>query len=245
MPTTVTVLGSCGGFPEPGRACAGFLVSLDGFHLLLDVGYGALRVLLESLPSGAVDAIIVTHSHPDHCADLHPLFRLHHYGGTGHRIPLYSPGGVLNRLTSLEPDVDLSSVFDECSLADTQTIGPFEVKSWMLPHFVPNAGVRVTAPGLVLAYTGDCGPVPELADLGRDADLFIVDATDRPGETEQTERNLMTAREAGIAAQQAGARTLLLTHIWPGNYRAKAVAEALEVYGGEVKAADEGMRLSI
>jgi len=48
-----------------------------------------------------------------------------------------------------------------------------------LPHYTVNVGVRLNGPGLTIAYTGDTGPDPALADLGRDADLFIVDATDR------------------------------------------------------------------
>ena len=46
----------------------------------------------------------------------------------------------------------------------------------MLLHYVPNAGV-LSAPGLTVAYTGDTGPVAALADLGRDCDLYIADAT--------------------------------------------------------------------
>ena len=44
---------------------------------------------------------------------------------------------------------------------------------------MPNAGVRPSTRELTVAYTGDTGPDPALAELGRDADLFIVDATDR------------------------------------------------------------------
>lgn len=44
---------------------------------------------------------------------------------------------------------------------------------------MPAAGIRLRADGIALAYTGDTGPGPALADLGRDADLFIVEAADR------------------------------------------------------------------
>ena len=39
--------------------------------------------------------------------------------------------------------------------------------------------MRLSAPELTVAYTGDTGPDPALAEIGRDADLYIVDATDR------------------------------------------------------------------
>jgi ribonuclease BN (tRNA processing enzyme) len=100
--------------------------------------------------------------------------------------------------------------------------------------------VRLSAPGAVIAYTGDTGPSPALAALGRDADLFIVDATGRP----QPDELDLTPAQAGEAAAAAGARRLLLTHFWPGSDRAAAVAAARERFGGEVLAADEGLRVS-
>jgi ribonuclease BN (tRNA processing enzyme) len=111
---------------------------------------------------------------------------------------------------------------------------------------VPNAGVRLSTPGFTLAYTGDTGPDPALAELGRDADLYIVDATDRwqqasiPPRTSGPSMNL-TSREAGEAAAAAGARRLLLTHFWPGNDRNSSRAAAAETFPGEILIADEGL----
>jgi len=42
----VTVLGSCGAWPEAGRAASGFLLEYDGFRLILDLGYATLPRLL-------------------------------------------------------------------------------------------------------------------------------------------------------------------------------------------------------
>lgn len=247
----VTVLGSCGAFPEPGRACSGFAVAWDGFRLVLDLGYATLPRLLRLWPDGRVDAVVITHEHPDHCVDLHGLFRMLFYGGSGARVPLLCPAGVLDRLGGLEPDVDLRSVFEVGELPGRHVVGPFVVTGLALPHYVPNAGVRVEAAGTdgtaraVLAYTGDCGPSPVLAELGRDAGLFIVEATDRPGEADRVGRNLMTSAEAGVWARRAGARRLMVTHFWPGNDRAVAVAAARAEFGGEVLAAEEDLVLRL
>ncbi|WP_309113250.1 MBL fold metallo-hydrolase [Saccharothrix sp.] len=235
----VRVLGGCGAYPEPGRACSGFLVEWDGFRLVLDMGYATLPRLLRHCPDGAVDAVVITHEHPDHCVDLHGLFRLRHYGPATGKVPLYCPPGVPARLTTLEPDVDLTEVFDVHELPGHYRVGPFELTGVPLPHYVPNAGVRLEADGTVLAYTGDTGPDPALADLGRNADLYIVEATDRVGETERPCRNLLTSTEAGNWATRAGARRLMLTHFWPGNDRAAAVAAARAEFAGEVLTAEE------
>src|SRR5690606_6721898 len=99
--------------------------------------------------------------------------------------------------------------------------------------------------GVVVADTGDTGPAAALADLGRDADLFIVEATDRPGELGRPTRNLLTPAEAGQWAARAGAHRLLLTHFWPGSDRDAAVATARAVFGGEVLAATEDLTLDL
>jgi ribonuclease BN (tRNA processing enzyme) len=242
----VTVLGSCGAFPEPGRACSGFAVDWDGYRLVLDLGYGTLTRLLAHWPDGAVDAVAVTHEHPDHCIDLHGLFRMRFYGGRSlPRLPLYCPPGVLDRLAGLEPDVDLTAVFDLRPLPGAYRAGPFELTGVPLPHFVPSAGIRAQADGIALAYSGDTGPDPALADLGRDADLFIIEATDRDGETLASAGNLLTSAEAGRFGRQAGARRLMLSHFWPGNDRAASVATASAEFGGEVLEATEGRTVTL
>jgi ribonuclease BN (tRNA processing enzyme) len=96
-----------------------------------------------------------------------------------------------------------------------------------------------------LAYSGDTGPDPVLAELGRDCDLFIVEATDRDGEIRRPVRNLMTSAEAGRWGRQAGARRLMVTHFWPGNDRAASRAAASAGFGGDVLIADEGLTVGL
>jgi ribonuclease BN (tRNA processing enzyme) len=246
------VLGSCGAWPEPGRACAGFLLEHDGFRIVLDLGYGTLPRLLSALGSvtaSGLDAVIATHDHPDHVVDLHGLFRARLYDGRHEpRVALYAPEQVVERLVRLEDTdrVAAEEVFAWQPLpAAAYDVGPFRLESCALPHYVLNAGVRLSSPALTVAYTGDSGPDPALAEIGRDADLFIVDATDRdqqagdPPGPRPSAMN-MTAREAGEAAVAAGARRLMLTHFWPGNDRGRSRAAAAEAYSGEIPLAEEG-----
>ena len=252
MASRLVVLGGCGAWPEPGRACSGFLLEHDGFRVALDLGYGTLSRLLALLGSATavgLDAVIVTHDHPDHVVDLHGLLRARLYDAREEpAIALFCPEAVVERIAGLE-DAGRSVpelVFAWRPLpAGAYEVGPFRLQSWALPHYVPNAGVRLSTPELTVAYTGDTGPDPALAQLGRDADLFIVDATDRRQQarvppTAPGRALNMTAREAGEAAAAAGADRLLLTHFWPGNDRTRSRDEAAAVFGGEVLIADEG-----
>lgn len=253
-PTTgrLTVLGSCGAWPESGRACSGFVLEHNGFRVVLDLGYGTLPrllTLLESPVADGLDAVVVTHRHPDHMVDLHGLFRARWFGRRGSAaIPLYAPAGVAERVAFLEEDdVDsVRTVFDWHEIpAVDQQLGPFTVQTTALPHFVPNVGVRLTCADFTVAYTGDTGPDPALADLGRDADLFIVEATSRdqqPATPAPDGPHLhLGARDAAAAAAAARARRLMLTHFWPGNDREQSRTEAAEVFSGEILLANEGL----
>jgi ribonuclease BN (tRNA processing enzyme) len=256
MSSRVVVLGSCGSWPEPGRACSGFVLEHRGARIVLDLGYGTLPRLLALLGSSSadgIDAVIVTHAHPDHMVDLHGLLRARWFGRRGAPpIPLHAPELVLARLTGLEDDGPevVRRVFDWHPLpAPAGPVGPLRLASMPLPHYLPNAGVRLSGPGLTVAYTGDTGRDPALAELGRDADLFIADATDRwqrPGAASvasapQGPSLNLTAREAGEAAAAARARRLLLTHFWPHNDRQASGAAAAAAFGGEILLADEGL----
>jgi ribonuclease BN (tRNA processing enzyme) len=240
--TRLTVLGGCGAWPEPNRSCSGFLLEQDGFRVVLDLGYGTLPRLLAHCPDGAVDAVVITHEHPDHCVDLSALFRVRAFTGDRRRIPLYCTPGVLTRVGRLEPSGGLLDVFDARE-PTTGDLGPFRLECVELPHHVRNVGVRLGAPGVTVAYTGDTGPTPALAELGADADLYIVDAThaEPRAAPEGGSRFLLSAREAGEWASRARARRLMLTHFWPGSDRRASVAIAAERFDGEILTADEDL----
>lgn len=140
----LVVLGSCGGWPEPGRACSGYLLEHAGSRIVFDLGYGTLPRLLELLKSpvgDGIDAVVITHAHPDHLVDAHALFRARWFSqDSASPIPLYASDGVQEMLAGLEHgDVDaIASVFDIHPLpADSYRVGPFVLESWALPHYVP------------------------------------------------------------------------------------------------------------
>ncbi|MEV5986242.1 MBL fold metallo-hydrolase [Streptomyces sp. NPDC052051] len=239
----LTVLGTCGAWPEAERAASGFLLEVDGFRLVMDLGYATLPRLLGRCAEGKVDAVVITHEHPDHCADLSALCRaLFFGGGRDGRVPLYCPPGVLGRVQAMEPTEDLREVFDPHPLPGSYQVGPFRLDGRLLPHHVPHAGLRLTTPGLTLAYSGDAGPCHALGELAAGADLLVAGATLQGSATDPY---LLSAAQAGRWAARARTERLLLTHFWPGTERSRSVAEAGAAYDGEILAAGEGMTLQV
>jgi len=235
----LTVLGACGAWPEPGQACSGFLVERDGFRLVLDLGYATMPRL-----PGPVDAVFISHGHPDHCADLNPLLRSRAMADVPMApLPVYALPGALDAVLALDRPgmLDGAYVLHEVAAGESFAIGPFAAEIRLLPHWVPNAGIRLSAGGRVLAYTGDCGPSPEVVELARGADLLIAEATHLEPVPEDVRDYLSSPRQAGRQARQAGVKRLLLTHLWPGTEHAAAVAEAAAEYDGEVGVAVPGI----
>jgi ribonuclease BN (tRNA processing enzyme) len=129
----------------------------------------------------------------------------------------------------------------EFTAGDSFEVGPFRVDTWPLPHYVPNAGMRLTAGGQVLAYTGDTGPSGAIVELARDADLFLAEASFPERVPETAARHLSSARQAGEAATRAGAARLVLTHLLPETDPDQAEDAARRAYRGEVTLARGGV----
>jgi ribonuclease BN (tRNA processing enzyme) len=244
----ITVLGGCGAWPAAGQACSGYLVEHDGYHLLIDPGYATLPRLLEHLDAADIDAVLVTHGHPDHCADLNPLLRARVLSDHPPApLPAYALPGALDAVLALDArmlarrgGVDVRDV----SAGEPFAVGPFSVDARMLPHFVPNAGFRLSADGTVLAYTGDNGPDPGVVELADNADVLIAEATYVDQVSDPTDVGfLSSARDAGIAAASAGSARLVLTHLWPGTDAGASRAAAGAVFAGPIDVARPGLTI--
>ncbi|MFI9596591.1 MBL fold metallo-hydrolase [Nonomuraea sp. NPDC052265] len=119
-------------------------------------------------------------------------------------------------------------------------IGPFRLDAFSLPHHVPNAGLRLSAGGRAIAYTGDTGPSADLVTLAADADLLVAEATHPEQVPDEDAPYLSSALDAGRTAAAAGAARLLLTHLWPGTRPEPALAAAARSYTGDLAVATAG-----
>ncbi len=66
----VTVIGCCGGFPAANEATSGYLFQSGGYSLLVDCGSAVLSKLFAYVPAEELDAVILSHYHHDHIADI-------------------------------------------------------------------------------------------------------------------------------------------------------------------------------
>jgi ribonuclease BN (tRNA processing enzyme) len=244
----LTVLGGCGVWPAAGEACGGYLVEAGGFRLLIDPGYAVLPQLLRRMTADDVDAVLVSHGHPDHCSDLNPLLRARWLRDDPPKpLPIHALPGALDAVLALDRPGMLDAAFDlrEITPGEAITIGPFEIETRALPHSRPNVGFRIAAAGVSIVYTGDCGPDDALVELARGADVLLAEATYIDAVPADTLGSLSSARDVGRQATEAGVAGLILTHLPPGADRSAAVRAAETAYDGPVLVAAMGLALTV
>ncbi|MEV5704326.1 MBL fold metallo-hydrolase [Actinoallomurus sp. NPDC052274] len=242
----ITVVGCSGSFPGPTSPASCYLVEADGFALLLDLGNGALGALQRHIDLYAIDAILLSHLHADHCLDLCGYYVARKYGAGGPwpRIDVHGPAGTAERMArayDLPLDPGMNEVFDFRTLRPgTLRVGPFTVTAARVNHPVEAYGFRLEHQGRTLAYSGDTGESDALVTLAEGADLLLAEASFLQERYDPTQGHL-TGRQAAEHAARAGVGRLVLTHLVPWNDPATVLAEAgAGGFRGEIELARQG-----
>lgn len=242
------VLGGWGGWPAAGGACSGYLLEHDGFRMLIDPGYAVVPKLLRQLPADAVDAVLVSHGHPDHCADINPLLRVRAFmDRPPSPLPLYALPEALDVVLALDRPSMLGEAYElrEFDAGASLGIGPFDVQTRLLPHPRPNAGFRIEAGDASMAYTGDAGPSAAMVELARGVDLLLAEASYAEEVPAENVGALSSARDAGAVAAESEVAELVLTHLLPGTDRDAAIRAAVSRFAGPTRVAVEGLSLRL
>lgn len=207
----------------------------------------AQRPLLKHGAAGDVDAVLISHGHADHCADLNPLLRARHLSGNPPpALPVFALSGAADAVLALDGQMLTGDyTLGEFRAGDHFTIGPFRVTTQALEHFVPNVGVRLDVGDVALAYTGDGGADPQVVDLAVGASLLLAEATFADEVPEDSAGRLGSACQAGEHAAAAQVEHLVLTHLWPGTSPDAVADTARRSFDGQVSVAAPGLVVDV
>lgn len=256
----LTIVGASGSVSGPLGPASSYLVQAphEGrtFSLLLDLGPGAFGALYRYLDPAEVDAVALSHLHPDHCGDVCALYVAGRYAPTApwRRIPVYGPAGTPERLVrayevdgTAEPGPSIADWFDHRVWQRDQVVGPFTVSTVRVAHPVEAYAIRVrqdVPDGGSLVFTGDTGPTPALAELAAGVDVLLSEAAFLSGVDNPPGLHLTGAQAAEIA-ESVGAELLVLTHIPPWHDPEQVLAEARRVRRGPIELAAPGVRWTV
>jgi ribonuclease BN (tRNA processing enzyme) len=239
----LTVLGASGSYPGAGLACSGYLVRGGGVNLVLDLGSGSLANLQSHIAIGDIDAIVVSHSHPDHWLDLGVIATAWKYGLGREGLRVHGTADTHAKAEALTgglaPTFDWTDVEpgDELHIGGADG-GGLTVRFSLTDHYVPTLAILVTDGSSTLAYSADTGPGWSFASFGQPIDLAVCEATYLV-DLEPEGLLHLSGRQAGAMARAADVGRLVLTHVTPGVDPEAIRAEAAAAFGADVDLAVE------
>lgn len=241
----LTVLGCSGSYGAPdGGACSGYLVRHGDTRIWLDCGNGSFARLQRHCRPDDLDAVVITHAHPDHFVDIYGLHVHHHYGSGRRHVPVYLPAGLRELLDVFVHDWGFAFDWVPIDPDEHPSVGPLRLGFSRTDHPPPTYAVEVTDPhGRRLVYTADTGPGWEVAAFAPGAEVVLSEATYLHAARGSPLH--LSARQAGEAARRAGARRLVLTHRWPTLEVRRWAEEGAEAFGAPVVVAEPDLRLEV
>ena len=209
----LTALGVWGGYPTRDAGTTSYLLqSEEGFNLLLDAGSRAVTELEHELSPNDLDAIILSHYHEDHIADLGALRQYRQLQTVKPDIlPIY--GHQENEYEFSKLSLENVSEGIAYDVENGTSVGPFDIQFLKTVHPVICYAMRIVerATGQGLVYTGDTGYFAGLVDFSKDADILLADVYFFKDKAKMP--NHLSSVEAGEIAAQANVKKLILTHL--------------------------------
>jgi ribonuclease BN (tRNA processing enzyme) len=237
---TLTVLGCSGTYAGPGGACSGYLVQGDGAAVVLDLGAGTLANLQRHVGLADVDAVVLSHEHPDHWLDL-PLLRnaLRYVLGMADRgLAVYGTEGTRALAATVIGDLEPTLTWHTIDASSTAEVGELRLRFSLTDHPVETLAVRVDGAGRSLLYSADTGQGWHPGPAGQGVGTFVCEAS-LPPEEEGSFQHL-SAAQAGALAGEIGAERLVVTHIVPGRDPDEVRAQAARTFAGPLAVATTG-----
>lgn len=242
----LTVIGACGGYPKVGEATAGYLLEHDDFTLLIDCGSAVLSKMQEIKQPEELDAVILSHYHPDHHADIgvlqHARLIQGYLGKKTSILPIYGHDENEYEFQKLNYKYISEGVPIKESLP--LTVGPFTITLQRTNHPVLCFAMRIKVDNKVIVYTGDTSYKEELEGFAHEADILLCECNFY-GHQEGKNAGHMNSYDAGRLAQIAKVKHLLLTHLPHYGNIESLKDEALTEYKGPISLAAFGMTFEI
>jgi ribonuclease BN (tRNA processing enzyme) len=176
------------------RRTGGMHLEHDDFSLYIDPGPGALVHALDAdIALDALDALLVTHAHLDHCNDMNVLIEAMTDGGDREQGRLLANRTVIEGAdlpdrfakgdgtygARIEPVLDafhrgLLETVTEVADGGRYDLGPFTVHTREMRHSDPHSiGFTLTADDLNVGFTGDTELFDGLIEFFRDCDVLV------------------------------------------------------------------------
>ncbi|MDX8045637.1 MBL fold metallo-hydrolase [Gracilibacillus sp. S3-1-1] len=239
----VIPLGVWGGYPKANSATSSFLVKENGFNLLIDCGSGVLASLQNYVSIQELDAVIITHYHHDHIADVGALYYAkliqNQLSNETKTLPIYA-----HTKDSQFRAMQYEGHMEAKDLEEASKIGPFTISTTPTVHPVYCLALRLEVNGKSVVFTADTGWTERFISFAQKTDLLVSEAN----LYQQYEGKIaghMSGRQAGMLAEKAKIKQLILTHLPHFGDVQDILEEAQKEYTGDAQIAKVGSMYTI
>lgn len=237
----LTVIGQWGGYPAPNEATSSYLLEKDDFTLIIDMGSGSLSHLQNYKKIKDIDAVVLSHYHHDHIADIGVLqyARLVEFylSGFNQVLPIYGHTEDAEKFKDLTHEFTKGISYDPNEALE---IGPFTITFLRTKHPVPCFGMRIFDGQHTLVYTADTSYTSKWIKFSEHADIMITDCNFYAGQ-DGTAAGHMNSIEGAKIATAANVKKLILSHLPQYGSNEQLVAEARGYFNGKVLLARKGL----
>lgn len=269
----VLLLGTGYPRPDPERAGPSTVIVAGENWFVVDAGRGAtMRIAATDRKYANLRAVFLTHLHSDHTAGLPDLFDTSwQFGRKSVPLELYGPPGTKKladaMLEFFAEDIHLRRDLLEKHPAAGATIhthivregvvyddGDVKVTAFAVDHRPVRYafGYRFESGGRTIVVSGDTRPTENLVRYAKGADVLVLEAylpehfdkVDTPAVAARLKSYHTSAEEAGEIATHAGVRTLVLTHLIPGNADETFRERAARKFKGEIIVGKDLLRVN-
>lgn len=242
----ITVIGHWGAYPEKDEATSCYLLEHASYKLLIDCGSGSLSQLQHFCKLEELDAVILSHYHHDHIADVGPLqysrMIAKQLNKTNKDLIIYGHAYDQAQFQKLaKPPYVKSTIFNEKS---NLKIGPFSVSFFETNHKARCFAMRFEVDGKSLVYSADSSYMESFETFAKSADIFICESSFYAHQNAKPSGH-MNSKEAGTIALNANVDTLVLSHLPHFGDHQKLISESMSIFNGEVLLAKKGLVLQL
>lgn len=244
----LTVIGFWGAYPEKNEATSCFLLEEGDTKIILDCGSGAVSQLQNFLDLQDIDAVVISHYHHDHIADIGVLTYSRvvdiNLKRTANPLAIYAHREDENSYQQLaKPPYTNVQAYDSTTPI---YIGPFTISFQKTKHPVPCYAMKVqsTETDQSFVYTADTTYEETLIPFSMNTDLLIAE-TSFYADQSAAKFGHMNSMDVANLASQSQAKSLLLTHLPHFGERQQLVDEVSERYKGNVAMAKTGLMIML
>jgi ribonuclease BN (tRNA processing enzyme) len=174
----ITTIGWWGAYPNAGEATSGYLLESGGFTVLIDCGSGVLAQLQHYTTLQAIDAVVLSHYHSDHVADIGCLqYASRILMDLGQRKqPLKIYGHAEDKNFDALNYLQYSTGY----AVDVQTslqLGPLKLSFCSNIHPDPCYSMRIEENDHTFVYISDTGYTDDLVQFAHKADLLLCESS--------------------------------------------------------------------